>query len=213
MEDLDDWRLCGELTVIEATLLTLGIDPAGTQERVEKWKPDERPRGYAPVKAAIWYALQSGKIEGTLLPRRSFDEREFCFRDIQGSMDIERSKVEVESLREWFSSRGRRPAFFFPPEEDEPAKENEPEYLDPGNLRYPPKLAAAVHAWQAVTDPGPKHPRQALKDWLVENAAEVGLTDEKGKLNNKGIEQVAAVANWRPRGGAPRTPNHNPSPL
>ena len=68
------------------------------------------------------------------------------------------------------------------------------------------KLAAAVRAWQAVTDGNGKHPKQALTKWLLSHAAEHGLTDEEGKPNETGIDQVASVANWQPGGGAPKTP-------
>ena len=206
MEDLDDWRLCGELTVIQAALLTVGISPTGTQELVENLKPDERPPGYEAIRTAIKNALRDGAIEGTRVPRYEIDINGYPYEEIEGSVDVTASEVEVESLKAWFLRRDYRPVFFFPLEEDEPVKEDEPDYLDSGNTRYAPKLAAAVRAWQAVADPGPKHPRQALEDWLVKNAADLGLTDEKGKLNRTGIEQIAAVANWRWRGGAPKTP-------
>lgn len=81
-----------------------------------------------------------------------------------------------------------------------------PDYLDPQNPRYAPKLAAAVRAWQSVTDAGGKHPKQALAKWLREHAAEYGLTDDEGKPNETGIEEAAKVANWQPGGGAPKTP-------
>ena len=110
------------------------------------------------------------------------------------------SRVEVESLKEWLASRGFRRGFFFP------ERTETPDYLDPGNSRYAPKLAAAVRAWQAVTDPAGRHPKQALAKWLRENAAEFGLTDDEGKPNETGIEEAAKVANWQPGGGAPKTP-------
>lgn len=81
------------------------------------------------------------------------------------------------------------------------------DYLDPNHPRYAPKLAAAVRAWQAVTDAGGKHPKQALAKWLRENAAEFGMTDDGGKPNETGIEEAAKVANWQPGGGAPKTPS------
>ena len=87
-----------------------------------------------------------------------------------------------------------------------PERTETADYLDPENSRYAPKLAAAVRAWQAVTDPAGRHPKQALMKWLRENAAEFGLTDDEGKPNETGIEEAAKVANWQPGGGAPRTP-------
>ncbi len=110
------------------------------------------------------------------------------------------SRVQVESLKEWLVSRGFRQGFFFP------ERTETPDYLDPGNPRYAPKLAAAVRAWQAVTDPAGRHPKQALTKWLRENAAEFDLTDDEGKPNETGIEETAKVANWQPGGGAPKTP-------
>ena len=81
-----------------------------------------------------------------------------------------------------------------------------PDYLDKTNPRYPPKLAAAVRAWQAVTDPGGKHPKQALAKWLREHVVEFDLTDDEGRPNETGIDETAKVANWQPGGGAPKTP-------
>ena len=108
--------------------------------------------------------------------------------------------MEVESLKAFLASRGFRRGFFFP------ERTETPDYLDPGNPRYAPKLAAAVRAWQAVMDPAGRHPKQALAKWLRENAAEFGLTDDEGKPNETGIDETAKVANWQPGGGAPKTP-------
>lgn len=108
--------------------------------------------------------------------------------------------VAVSDLRAWLEAAGIRTGFFFP------AATDAPDYLDPKNPRYAPKLAAAVRAWQSVTDAGGKHPKQALAKWLREHAAEFGMTDDEGKPNETGIEEAAKVANWQPGGGAPKTP-------
>lgn len=79
-------------------------------------------------------------------------------------------------------------------------------YLDPSNPRYAPKLAAAVKAWQAVTDPKGKSPKQALDKWLREHAADFGLLGNDGIPVNLAIKECSRVANWRPGGGAARTP-------
>jgi hypothetical protein len=113
--------------------------------------------------------------------------------------DWELSTISRQELVRWLESRGVRSGFFFPNATDAP------EYLDPRNPRYAPKLAAAVRAWQAVTDPKGKAPKQALAKWLRERAPDFALTDDDGKLNETGIEEVAKVANWQPSGGAPRT--------
>jgi hypothetical protein len=119
---------------------------------------------------------------------------------IEGTTDIQASVVDRESLVNWLSGRGVRAGFFFPLTPDGP------EYLDRSHPRFAPKLAAAVRAWLAVTDPQGKHPKQALTKWLREHAAEFGMTDDEGKPNETGIEETAKVANWQPGGGAPKTP-------
>jgi hypothetical protein len=108
--------------------------------------------------------------------------------------------VERGELIYWLRNRGIRSGFFFPNSTDTP------DFLDSKNSRYAPKLAAAVRAWQSVTDAGGKHPKQALAKWLREHAAEFGMTDDEGKPNETGIEEAAKVANWQPGGGAPKTP-------
>lgn len=196
--DIDFWRLCDELTVYEASLLTLGESPSERPD-VERQSRERQPRGYEAIKTAIRNALRSGKIKGTIKP--DFDDHvEGDPVPIIGSVNLYCSQVEVESLKEWLVSRGFRQGFFFPKGAEKP------DYLDPANPRYAPKLAAAVRAWLAVTDPVGKHPKQALAKWLRENAAEFGLTDDDGKPNETGIEEAAKVANWQPGGGAPKTP-------
>ena len=93
--------------------------------------------------------------------------------------------------------------FFFP------EKAVAQDYLDPKHPRYAPKLAAAVFAWLATGNEAAvkgKSPKQALMKWLREHATEFGLTDDDGKPNETGIEEAAKVANWKPEGGAPKTP-------
>ena len=82
---------------------------------------------------------------------------------------------------------------------------NTPGYLDPRNSRYPPKLAGAVRAWEAVTDVKGKSPKQALDKWLREHAADFGPIAEDGNPVNQAIEECSKVANWS-SGGAPKTP-------
>ena len=112
-----------------------------------------------------------------------------------------KSLIEAEEIRVWLQTKGLRTGFFFPTAVDAT------DYLDPKNPRYAPKLAAAVRAWQSVTDAGGKHPKQALAKWLREHAVEFGMTDDEGKPNETGIEEAAKVANWQPGGGAPKTPS------
>ena len=197
---LDYWRLCDQLSIVQAALLIAGSDPSSEQSYVEGWKPHLRPTGYEAAKAAISNSLYKGAIKGVYIPVFDIDIHGTRIAPIEGSIDIHESKVEVDSLRNWLAGRGFSKGFFFPTGTDAP------DYLDSRNLRFAPKLAAAVRAWQAVTDPGKKSAKQALEKWLNEHAAELGLADEDGKPTKQAVEDCSKVANWNQTGGAPKTP-------
>ena len=110
------------------------------------------------------------------------------------------STVGREHLQKWLETKGIRTGYFFPTATDAP------DYLDPNNPRYAPKLAATVRAWQAVTHPGTRTPKQALEKWLREHASEFGMVDDDGNPTNQAVEECAKVANWNQGGGAPKTP-------
>jgi hypothetical protein len=204
MEALDYWRLCDELSVVQAALLIVGQDPAGMQEYVDKNQPEDRPGGYDAAKTAISNALRSDAIAGRIRPIYEYDINGNTCGVIEDSVDLMNSRVEVDSLRKWLAGRGVRTGFFFP----EPSHSQD--YLDPRHPRYAPKLAAAVQAWMAMGNEsmfGGKSPKQALAKWLREHATDFDMTDDDGKPNETGIEEAAKVANWQPTGGAPKTPS------
>lgn len=203
MDSLDYWRLCNELTIIQAALLIVDYDPSTAGQYIEQWDFEKRPDGYEAAKSAISKALLRGHIEGKVIPIFDREMNTEFMHAIADSVDVERSWVFVDSLREWLSARGFKTGFFFPD------GGTEPDYLDQSNPRYAPKLAAAVRAWLATADEAllrGKSPKHVLKKWLREHAAEFGLVDDEGKPNETGIEEVAKVANWRLQGGAPKTP-------
>jgi len=189
---LDYWRLCDELSVIQAALLTVGTNPSSEEGTYcEAWKPHERPHGYDAAKTAISNALRRGVVKGQLVPIYEYDINGNQCGVIEHSIDFLESRVDVDSLRAWLITRGLKAGFFFPKFNDEA-----PDYLDASNPRYAPKLAAAVSAWQAVTDSGKKSPKQALEKWLRENAARFGLVDDEGNPVNQAVEDCSKVANW-----------------
>ena len=203
MESLDYWRLCDELTVIQAALLIVGEDPSSTQSYVENWSPEKRPEGYEAAKSAISNELKRDSIKGKLIPESEDDSYGNVIGYIDDTIDIATSIVEVKSLRDWLLKRGFKSGFF------SPDTYGSPDYLNPNHSRYAPKLAAAVHAWLAINDEdsfGGKSAKQALAKWLRENAADYKLSDSEGKPNETGIEECAKVANWQEKGGAPKTP-------
>ncbi len=203
MDDLDYWRLCDQLDIVQAALLVCGHDPSADQSTIENWSPDTRPPGYEAAKTAISNALRKGLIEGQLIPLYKHDLNGNQ-SIIEYSIDLTVSRIEVESLRSWLANRGLHTGFFFP------IATGAPDYLDPDHPRYAPKLAAAVNAWLASGDESAARGRsvkQTLMKWLREHASDFGLSDDDGKPNDTGIEETAKVANWQPGGGAPKTPS------
>ena len=131
---------------------------------------------------------------------------------VKNNPSWDKTLIEVDDLRTWLSNKGYRTGFFFPDSTDAP------DYLDPKNPRYAPKLAAAVRVWQAMEDENlrrGKNPFSAMEQYLESRYKEFGLFHEKdnlkngtaaGDINKTAISEVAKVANWQPGGGAPKTP-------
>lgn len=49
-QSMDHWRLCDELSVLQAALLVIGEDPSKENAYAENWKLHERPAGYEAAK-------------------------------------------------------------------------------------------------------------------------------------------------------------------
>jgi len=230
------WSLVDPLTVKQAAALIAGFDPNAVDVCGDYFKDVETgltdSDGITWVQtalAALANAIDAGKLKATV--RHS--AREYGYADQIADIECNEALFETgygrtaeddealapdhscfykpfpdwnltlvnrSDLTAWMESKGIRTGFFFP------TATEAPDYLDPKNPRYATKLAAAVRAWQSVTDAGSKHPKQALMKWLRENAAQFGMTDAEGKPNETGIEEIAKVANWQPGGGAPKTP-------
>jgi hypothetical protein len=213
MASLDYWRLCDELSVIQAACLVVGVDPSSEiGSNCEGWATHERPDGYEAAKAGITSAFQRGAIKGRLIQLFEYDMNGNPCGAIEDSIDRAESRVEVESLRVWLKSRGFRTGFFFPDATDAP------DYLDPQNSRYAPKLAAAVRAWQAMEDKNlrrGKSAKAAMEQYLETNYRTLGLAQKRssekhgykaGDINKTAIVEAAKIANWEDDGGATKTP-------
>jgi hypothetical protein len=119
--------------------------------------------------------------------------------------DWDLTMVTRADLTAWLAHRGQRTGFFFLPAAPAAQTTGVPAYLDSAHPRFAPKLAAAIRAWEAVTHPNGKSPKQEIALWLREHAAELGLV-ENGKPKKSAIDEIAAICNWQPDGGAPKTP-------
>jgi hypothetical protein len=200
MDPLDYWRLCDELSVVQAALLIIGEDPSTSQEYIDNWEAQNRPSGYDAAKAALMNAIKRKRLPANFVEFEDEMGRTF------GRVDWQRTTISVEDLRSWLRSRGIATGFFFP----EP--QSDPDYLSESHPNYSPKLAAAIEAWKAVSADDQlrrgRSIKQAVIIWLRQHANEFGLTKEDGNPNEQGIEDVAKIANWDIRGGAPRTPGN-----
>lgn len=157
LNGFDYWRLCDELSLVQAALLIVGCDPSTEQGYAENWQLHERPKGYEAAKAAISTALRKGAIKGTVIPLYEHDMNGNICGAIDDSIDIGESRVEVASLRAWLAGRGHRTGFFFP--------------------------AATGRAWQAVADPSGKHLKKAdtvpsETDVAAESESDAGAADQ-----------------------------------
>jgi len=193
---LDRWRLCDELSVVQAALLILGKDPSGLQDDVDNKVPRARPRGYDAAKTALTNAVNGKRLAATVVDQKGED-------GLSCGPDWHRTTVMVEDLRVWLTLRGIKTGFFFP-------SSPTPDYLSQSHDHYSPKLAAAIEAWKAVSTDADlrvgKTVKQALIVWLRQHGNDFGLSKEDGNPNEQGIEEVAKIANWDTKGGAPKTP-------
>ncbi|KGG95552.1 hypothetical protein [Comamonas thiooxydans] len=209
------WHLCDELSVKEAALLIVGVDPASeTGSQCDTWKVHERPEGYEAVKRAICNALRKGQINGSNVEIFDYDINRNPIGTFPNTTDIESSVIERDSLVIWLKSRNVSTGFFFPPLQAVTG----PEYLDPQHPRYSDKLAAAVMVWQAMEDENLRRGKSlvtAMKDWLETRYKEFNMVHDHdnpksnykvGERNDGAIKQVAQVANWLTKGGSTTTP-------
>lgn len=175
----------------------LYLSPAESQEYIANWQPENRPKGYDAVKTALLNAIKRKKLPADV-PQGDDDD----FGNNYGPY-WDQATIVIDDLRTWLKSRGVETGFFFP-------KPAGPDYLSEVHTHYSPKLAAAIKVWTAVSSNSElrrgKSVKQALIIWLRRHANEFGLAKEDGNPNEQGIEEVAKIANWDTRGGAPKTP-------
>jgi hypothetical protein len=217
MESLDYWRLCEELSIIQAALLITGHDPSVDHAYVEDWTLENRPTGYEAVKTALIHAVHSKRLNAIVrhdarlrgyMEEADSEHQTTSYEGIAYIFKVEpdwsSTIIKVDDLIKWLAGRGFRDGFFFP------AVEKYPDYLNQQSNFYTPKLAAAIEAWKAVSEnPDAKAGRsikQALTKWLRINASRFGLYKDDGTPNEQGIEEIAKIANWETKGGAPKTP-------
>jgi hypothetical protein len=206
MEKMDYWRLCDELSVVQAAFLIIGVDPSEFVD-VLSWQENEKPENFSATITALSHAILGGRLPATIRTavETGWDSTAEANYDYDtGEPDWQKTTIFVEDLKVWLRGRGFKTGFFFPQAADTP------DFLDPNHKNYAPKLSAAIRAWQAVNaDPElikGKTVKRALLKWLRKNADQFGLTKDDGNPNEQGIEEIAKISNWDTKGGAPKTP-------
>jgi len=218
------WRLSDPLTVQQAAALIAGFDPVSVRFNSlnEAWFEGET--GLMDSDGILWVqvaflslvnAINAGNLPATIRSKRvqEWDAKYGGIKEVdEPTPDWRETKVTVSDLVAWMKAANICTGFFFPELTDAP------DYLDPNNPRYAPKLAAAVKVWQAMEDENllrGKGAISAMEQWLESRYKELGLTHGQGSekhgykagdINKTAIEEVAKVANWRTSGGAAKTP-------
>jgi hypothetical protein len=226
------WNLSEDLSIDDAAALIAGYSPVQISRCKNDTNFDQTFSKYPIALKSLTHAVTNGRIKAAI----RYSAREYGYADAEADQEyydadfwtvigstaeegeqVSKDKscffkpfpdwslttVTRDDLVLWLRSRGITDGFFFPLDKETPEI---PDYLDPNGPRYANKLSAAVHAWQAVTDPGKSSPKKALEKWLRENAVMFGMTDDEGNPVNQAIEDCSKVANWQPSGGAPKTP-------
>jgi len=204
------WYLADSMSLQDAAALIAGYDP----NEIDICRNDSNfQQNYArlyPVEKALICAIRSRKLEANIVATGKYfhiryvgDESEGYWEPVD-EIALSGTTVNVDDLKKWLESRGINSGFFFS------NVNNAPDFLDKNHKNYSPKLAAAISSWQAVSADSDlikgTTVKQALLKWLRKNADKFGLTKEDGNPNEQGIEEIAKIANWDPKGGAPRTP-------
>jgi len=211
MEALDYWKLSERVTIFQAVMLIIGRDPENMKSKdVELiYRTNERnpniPDGYGAIKTALLIAVRKGLLDVSIEQERDYDQNGNDCGWIADSIDLNQSFVSVAETRKYLKERNFHSDFFSSVQEISSA-----DYLNSENPFYAPKLAAAVEAWTAVTGEGKfegeSTPKKLMEKWLRENAIRFSLNKADGKLNEDAIAQITKIANWRPEGGASKSP-------
>lgn len=200
------WLLAEEVTVVEAALLLLSIEPHGAAHYVERNAEENQPLYYRAAKQAVMSAIINEQVSGLLVTEGGYPVEQFDFISYDG-IDPSLSRLNLQSLRDWLERKGVHHSFFA-------AQKTSLDLLDESNPRFAPKLAAAVEAWQNFSDVENDKGtvKQRLLKWLRINASRFGLVGDDGSPSETVIEDIAKIANWETTGGVPKIAQRKSDP-
>ncbi|MCZ2203321.1 hypothetical protein [Bartonella sp. A05] len=217
-EDMEWWRASPFFTLWQAAALVVGINPARYQ-----FSELENPANslicdmdgvqlslskIGQFRAMYNSIVNAGK-ENILTVKWEWKKDDWDYQ--QYVHKLSDSSVGVRDLEGWLRWNDISSQFFFSELDVRETKDQGYAFLDPNHLRYAPKLAAVVAAWEAVIEAERgKTVKKTLESWLTRNAAQYDLLDKNGKPKTKAIGELASVANWNPKGGAAPTPGNTP---
>ena len=178
MDPLDYWRLCDELSVIQAALLIVGADPSGSESS------SNRSDGYDATKTALMNAIIGKRLRANV----AYDYVEGEDGEwTRGKPDWHQTTIMVEDLRVWLKLRGIRTGFFFRSRRLIPTT-----YLNRMRITRRSSLLQYRRGRSVSAEPARRHGKsvkQALIIWLRQHGDEYGLTKEDGNPNEQGIEE------------------------
>lgn len=195
------WRFVDPLPIREAALLLAGIDPGRVSWN--RLVPE-----IAPFERALIGDIRMGRMNClTPLKYEYLDEGGGDFEIVPCAPDsrdlCNRSEVSVYDLAVWADVRGHEHDW---PSDSAGGGSDMDDLLNRKHPRYSKKLAAAILASREVPEPRGKHPKTAIREWLEQNAAKLGLLNAEGVPVAKALDEISAVVNWQDKGGAPKTP-------
>jgi hypothetical protein len=205
LDPIDGWKLNDTFTIHETALLILGQDP-NIFQLYDLMNQPYVETNYHAIKKALERAVSSKLIDADT----AWEDRD--------EIDWDRTLVHASDIKHWLLSKNLKPEFFFSTEVKNTS------YLDKDHPRYSAKLAAGVKVWLAMEDDqllNGKAPIPAMDSFLTSNYKELGLIHnqdsaqhgyKKGDINKGAIREIAKIANWNDKGGAPSTPTIEPTP-
>jgi hypothetical protein len=194
------WVLFDELSMFQAISLCLGYDPENNHSNfVESRRGYTAPMGYSALKNLIINAVKSERITAQI-SYHDYNQGDY--------VDIDETIVEVASFKKFLLDKRIESDFFFPNGELLQG------YLNSNHCHFSVKLYAAISAWDALSvNPNllnGKTPKQAIEKFLRDNAGQYELLKPDDTINETAIEEISKICNWKPQGGAAKTPTHLP---
>jgi hypothetical protein len=98
------WRLAHTLSVVDASLLALGLEPLLHSSNVERFQEDYQPLGYRALKLSILHALSRVDLPGQLIEWDGSISFDYPFESTV--CDPAQSYVHQGPLFTWLKSKG-----------------------------------------------------------------------------------------------------------